>query len=222
MPAIDFLCLANSSRPGGRCVAGLRLDGRGWVRPVPVPEGDALRASACQLPGGRQLELLQTVRVRVDKAVPTVVQPENWLITQEPWEDGPDVPAALGSFLRPHVRKGLLFETPGDSIDLESVKQSPPGYSLALLKLDKADLEVRTAYRGNWRGQIRFSKGGQTYDLPITDRNIAEQVRSLGLGSWSWADFGFRSDRPLYVTASLGDAFKGACYKIAAAVFQLS
>lgn len=34
MAALDIICLANSRKHGGRCVAGLRTDGGGWLRPV--------------------------------------------------------------------------------------------------------------------------------------------------------------------------------------------
>src|SRR6266850_2762793 len=32
MPLVDLICLANSNKMGGRCIAGLRTDGGGWVR----------------------------------------------------------------------------------------------------------------------------------------------------------------------------------------------
>jgi len=34
MPILRLVCLANSRKLGGRCVACLRLVGGGWVRPV--------------------------------------------------------------------------------------------------------------------------------------------------------------------------------------------
>jgi len=34
MPSVDLICLANSHKWNFRCVAGLRVDGGGWVRPV--------------------------------------------------------------------------------------------------------------------------------------------------------------------------------------------
>jgi hypothetical protein len=38
MAQVDLICLANSRKLGGRCVAGLRLDGSGWVRRVDSPQ----------------------------------------------------------------------------------------------------------------------------------------------------------------------------------------
>jgi hypothetical protein len=34
MPTVEIICLANSRKHSGRCVAGLRTDGQGWIRPV--------------------------------------------------------------------------------------------------------------------------------------------------------------------------------------------
>ncbi|MFO0968577.1 MAG: hypothetical protein U0793_23720 [Gemmataceae bacterium] len=34
MPYVDLICLANSWKHGGRCVAGIKIDGSGWIRPV--------------------------------------------------------------------------------------------------------------------------------------------------------------------------------------------
>jgi len=36
---IDFICLADSLKLNGHCVAGLRLDGRGSIRPATTPAG---------------------------------------------------------------------------------------------------------------------------------------------------------------------------------------
>ena len=43
MPSLDLICLANSSKLGSRCLAGLRVDGGGWVRPVSNQEYGELR-----------------------------------------------------------------------------------------------------------------------------------------------------------------------------------
>ncbi len=42
---VRMVCLANSWRPGGRCVAGIDLETGEWVRPIPkggsaIPEDD--------------------------------------------------------------------------------------------------------------------------------------------------------------------------------------
>ena len=41
MAVVDLICLANSYKNGCRCIAGLRVDRGGWVRPVSGrPEGE--------------------------------------------------------------------------------------------------------------------------------------------------------------------------------------
>jgi hypothetical protein len=34
MPTFEMICLAKSSKRGGICIAGLKTDGSGWLRPV--------------------------------------------------------------------------------------------------------------------------------------------------------------------------------------------
>ena len=38
MPHWEFICLANSRKLGGHCVAGIKTDGSGWVRPTGLPQ----------------------------------------------------------------------------------------------------------------------------------------------------------------------------------------
>lgn len=40
MSSFKIICIANSRKLSGRCIAGLRIDGKGWIRPVSEsPEG---------------------------------------------------------------------------------------------------------------------------------------------------------------------------------------
>ena len=85
MDEIEMLCLANSRKPGGRCVAGLSSDGT-WIRPVSTPESGALSHGQVMLgEEGRQVEPLDAVAVPVERPVPLPHQPENWLIVDHPW-----------------------------------------------------------------------------------------------------------------------------------------
>src|ERR1039457_4830459 len=50
MPSVDLICLANSCKWHSRCLAGLRVDGGGWVRPVSDREHGELQYSQYRLP----------------------------------------------------------------------------------------------------------------------------------------------------------------------------
>ena len=81
----EMLCLANSRKPGGRCVAGLLPDGS-WIRPVTATGGGSLTSAMCRLDKGRPVGALDVVRVGVTQPEPRLHQPENWIITDKRWK----------------------------------------------------------------------------------------------------------------------------------------
>jgi hypothetical protein len=85
MPQFEIICLANSRKHGERCVAGLRTDGSGWLRPVgTVPEG-TLYPPPYTLHDGTEAGLLDVIRVGVRTHRPVPRQPENWVIDGTMW-----------------------------------------------------------------------------------------------------------------------------------------
>src|SRR2546426_8668831 len=82
---VDLLVLASSRKHGGRCVAGWDLTNDRWLRPVsPLPDG-TLEQAHCAIEGDWP-HLFDVVRVEIDTQRATVYQPENWEITDRPWE----------------------------------------------------------------------------------------------------------------------------------------
>ena len=81
---MKLVCLANSWRPGGRCVAGIDLDTGQWVRPVPknlksVPDRFVHF-------GAHTLAPLDVVEVEVTMPQsPTKYQRENRVISSRQW-----------------------------------------------------------------------------------------------------------------------------------------
>src|SRR5216684_2031038 len=80
-----LICLANSTKLGGHCVAGLRADGKGWIRPVSqLPDGD-LSANQCTCSSGTVAAPMDLLDVDVGRHRPVAHQQENWLVTEAPW-----------------------------------------------------------------------------------------------------------------------------------------
>jgi hypothetical protein len=63
MSSVDLICLANSYKLGARCLAGLRVDGGGWVRPVSDKEDGQLRYGQYRLPDHSEPHLFDVIRV---------------------------------------------------------------------------------------------------------------------------------------------------------------
>ena len=82
----EILCLANSCKNGGRCVAGLRMDGTGWVRPVSTEPEGVLQAWHYTLAGGVEAALLDVLTMRLVCPLPAPHHPENWLMDTGQWQ----------------------------------------------------------------------------------------------------------------------------------------
>ena len=59
-----LICLANSRRDGGRCVAGIDMDSGRWIRPIP-PKGGAIPEEKTFL-GRKLLAPLDVIELELD------------------------------------------------------------------------------------------------------------------------------------------------------------
>ena len=82
---VRFICLANSKKLTGRCVAGLRLDSDEWIRPVSRAEGALLRRHYV-LDDGKEAAPLDVIEVHVSQHRPKPYQPENWVLEDKQWK----------------------------------------------------------------------------------------------------------------------------------------
>ena len=89
MASTEILCLANSKKYGGRCLAGLRWpDLQAWIRPVdPTREHGEVPSNRAQVnsPEGRRfIRPLDVINVDLIEAAPKPAQPENWILGSSP------------------------------------------------------------------------------------------------------------------------------------------
>jgi hypothetical protein len=82
---VTFMCLANSRKLSGRCVAGIQIGGQEWIRVVSRSSSGTLSRSHYTLANGRQVALFDVVEADVAKARPEPHQPENWVLGREGW-----------------------------------------------------------------------------------------------------------------------------------------
>jgi hypothetical protein len=84
---MQLLCLANSRKLHGRCLAGLKWpEMTDWIRPVSSSVNGTLsvgQASVYETSGNfREIELLDLIEVPLLETVPLPHHPENWLIDE--------------------------------------------------------------------------------------------------------------------------------------------
>lgn len=78
-----IVCLANSRKLNGRCVAGKELAGGrpgGWVRPVSAREHEEVSEYERQYEDGSDPRVLDTMDVPLLDPRPRGYQQENWLL----------------------------------------------------------------------------------------------------------------------------------------------
>jgi len=226
VPQVDLLCLANSYKHDpGRCIAGLRLDGTGWLRPVSdVGEGQLLPEHT-RLPDGSQPQLLDVIRIGLAQHRPLPHQPENYLIDGSRWEllhrPAPDTAVRL---LAEQLHGATdLFGDRSSAIAETRFQQTPAKESLVLVR--PAKVAWRTDFNDftqKRRARVLFRLGPSCdYDLPLTDPAFVSRVKALPIGDHGDADVGIPESAMCLFTISLGEPLKGWCYKLVAAVVIL-
>jgi len=219
---VDILCLANSEKHGQRCLAGVRIDTGGWIRPVSTEGGGALFEDQYTAECGKVAQPLDSVRIRFDQYSPKYHQPENWLISKQESLEllGSELNKlqllALNTALQ---REGKIFSTERNSRSKIELKDSLSTQSLTLIRPQNAQFYINTSSNNN-QPRTEFDFDGHHYDFPITDPRWRQRVRSENprdLPSINDLD----NNEDLLFTISLGEEFEGHCYKIVAAIFSL-
>lgn len=223
---IEFICLANSWREGGRCVAGIRLDGKGWIRPVNSAEGGALQQKHYTIDVDRPLTLLDHVRVSVVRACPLPYHPENWLLDEgKPWKllDALSVQRAR-RILTPYLTSGpSLFGNDAQWRKSSEFQDNPSDSSLLLV----APQDLRWSVWNSWgkrKCRAQFRLGKSPYDLPLTDPEWSSRIFKLEDGTYTTKQVNEGADATAALTVSLGAPFAlqdNRCYKIVAGVILL-
>jgi len=210
------------SKHGGRCVAGLRLDGRGWVRPVSAEPGGALQAWHYTLAGGGEAALLDVLKMRLVGPQPEPHHPENWLMDLGQWERAAH-PAMLQvqAILQQSLETGpeLLGGTES-RIQYKALQRQPAAASLALVRPQDLRWQIEESLEsGKRRTRAVFTLADVTYNLPLTDPIRRKRLSGLPEGCHPWED----DDQDVLLTISLSEPLEGDgfCYKLVAAVIAL-
>lgn len=221
MPEFEIICLANSRKLGGRCVAGLRVDGSGWFRPVGTLQDGTLYPPNYTLDDGTPAGLLDVITVGARVQRPSSYLPENWVIDGSVWRlSSRPMGPQLVPLLRAAIAKGPeLIRGYSDRVPYDSFQQQAATSSLALIAPNRIDLYPQISYRGKPQARGRFSLGPHScatlYDLVITDPEWEATVIHQGTRTL-WQTHG-----KFLITVSMGEPFGLNCYKLIAAITVL-
>ena len=218
-----IVCLANSRKLNGRCIAGRELinDFPGdWIRPVSIREHQEVSEYERQYKDGSDPRLLDILDIPLQKHQPEDYQQENWLLDPEyywrkvakySWNDLQKL-SEIGGVL---WRNGdSTYNGSNDQIPLHHAKDETS--SLKLIHVDKLSLRVFAPQKafGNSKRRVqgRFRFGYNYYALWVTDPDIERAYLKREDGNYELGE--------CYLTISLGEPYNSYCYKLIAAVME--
>ncbi|MCH7543309.1 MAG: hypothetical protein IIB65_06700 [Proteobacteria bacterium] len=215
-----ILCLANSRRPTGRCIAGKEVvsDGYGnWLRPVSARDSEEISEEERRYEDGTDPKVLDIIRILFLEPRPTIYQTENHVIDdQDYWEKVDqagwnDVIEALD------LVPGPLWQNVGSTRHglNDKIPENIAGqFSSSLCLIRPDDIEVHVEREdgdfGPPRRRVRasFILNDTSYKFVITDPIIERHYLAQSNGSYSIEDAIF--------CISLSGLFQGHAYKLVA------
>lgn len=224
-----IICLANSRKLSGRCIAGKEIikSPAGtwaigpWVRPVSGRPHEEVSESDRQYQDGSDPKVLDVIDIEMLSAKPNSYQSENWLLDERYYWT--KKAAANFSIIRKiadpvgplWLNNSSTYHGRFDRIDLSQANTLTD--SLRLIHVDSLALSVfaPSAAYGNFkrRVQARFDHDGVHYRLWVTDPKYEAAYLAMPDNTHSLGE--------CMITVSLGEAAQdGFCYKLVAAIIE--
>ena len=212
-----IICMGNSYKNGGRCLAGIEVKKSSggynivknesgspkWIRPVMKNDHNGIPESMVKAFG-----MLDVLEVDIANEVPIGAHSENVHFSSI-YKVGPYEGSLIYLCDEGH---SLIFGNRGKAVSEDVF--STGGYSLMFVK--PTDLFIETLYDdyGHEKYRIQFTYKGNRYDFPLTD---PEYISLLQRGQ---RECGNRNEE-LYLTLSLGVNFNDWHYKLVAGVVEM-
>lgn len=220
-----IVCLANSRKMSGRCIAGREWSeeqGVGdWVRPVSERDNQEVSEEERQYEDGSDPRVLDIIDIPVLEHQPNDHQVENWLLDPKSYW------IKVGAFPRNRLPKILDPIAPlwidghktsnglNDKIPLKLI-ESISG-SLRLIHVEKLMISVFAPGEafGNSKRRVqgKFQYAGAEYALWITDPKYERNYLAKQDGVYKLEN--------CCLTISLGEPYRGDIYKLIAAVIEV-
>ncbi|MFJ8188879.1 dual OB domain-containing protein [Streptomyces sp. NPDC096094] len=216
-----LVCLANSRKLSGRCVAGMvDDDSKEWVRPVSARLNREVSAHERQYEDGTDPNVLDIVSVPLLRPQEHNFQSENWLLDPNYYWKKTGV-AGWRGLLKLEQRPSALwingsstYHGSNDHTPVEEAATLPD--SLKLIRVP--DLALHTHVPGLMFGdqrrvlRARFSYKGHEYILRVTDPQYEQEYAAKPEGVYKLGES--------FLTVSLGEPFEGYVYKLVAAIIE--
>ncbi|MAL92973.1 MAG: hypothetical protein H2073_13755 [Pseudomonas sp.] len=220
---IQIVCLANSRKLSGRCIAGKVTAGQhigSWIRPIGTTQSHEITERDREYQNGETAQKLDVIDITFTAPQAPNFQRENHVIDDTVyWEKvgRVDVADLAGLVDTPSALwENGYHSTSGRNDRVPESSLTAPRQTLFLIRPQSVRITVDAegAAFGDPKRSVRarFTYNGQPYSLKITDPAVEQFYKAQPNGEY------FANDMA-YFTISLGETFNGYAYKLVAAVF---
>ena len=218
----QIVCLANSYKHNHRCVAGISLTDKKWVRLIGKEvQGCLTREQTCYY-DGTETAVLDVFEAELGEKCGTNSHPEDVFVTAKTLHrirrfDGPADKRFLADYL---IKDQAVLQGYGDRVYARKFERAAAESSLVLI--EPADLwwwmreeDGKRKSRALFRcGHVDRSR----YDLAVTDPAWLNQLNLLPAGIYSHSLFFKKKPPRTFLTMSISEPFEGFHYKLVAGV----
>jgi len=220
-----IVCLANSYKHNHRCVAGVSLVTKQWVRLVGAQVPGCLTCEQTCYPDGTETAILDVFEAELGERCSSNCHPEDVLIAERPWRPVRrfDKPSDA-RFLTGYLNKGpAVLQGYGDRVYARKLEAAPADKSLELIHPEDLWWWIREE-DGKRKNRALFRAGHVNrarYDLAVTDPAWLDRLRHLAAGIYPHTFFIKEKLSKAFLTVSLSEAFENFHYKLVAGVVNL-
>ncbi|AJQ96912.1 dual OB domain-containing protein [Gynuella sunshinyii] len=218
-----FICMANSRKLSGRCIAGKEFENNqvgNWVRPISARAEHEISENDRRYSDGSTAQVWDIIDAPFKNKSQHAAQEENYLIDDGYyWEKvgqySGSIDALIDSPPTLWQNGSSGYNGTNDRVPVASISQ--PVQSLYFIAPSSIDIIVRTegAEFNNAKRKVRadFTYNGASYLLSITDPVVEQTYLAQGEGTYQLSG-------NIYMTISLGEALNGYYYKLVAGLFE--
>ncbi len=218
----QIICLANSWKHGERCIAGIDIQTKNWVRPIYDRLKGGCIPKKVRLLNGKEPQILDVIDIPLNQNIfPSSYALENRPILPGIWEKIGIVRAAQ-MIKCSQINVPILHNS--DRYVTVTYLESLPFLERRTIQLTytsklKITSELKSDGRTKWKGTLINDFGYKLEDASITDPEFVKRLES-----------GYRPQNACLVTVSLSLPFRphenwegdAPCWKLIAGVIELS
>jgi hypothetical protein len=217
-----IVCLANSYKHENRCVAGISLVTKKWVRLVSFDNPGCLTEEQTCYPDGTEAGILDVFEAELGDECGSNSHPEDVLVLEKAWHLVRQFELPTDArFLAGFCNKGpALLKGYGDRLYGRRIEGNPVEHSLELIHPEDLWWWIRED-KGKRKNRGLFKVGNTIrarYDLAVTDPLWLKRMHSLPPGIYPHAKFFDGKTPNTFLTISLSEPFEGFHYKLVAGV----